>query len=188
MEAADKQDKYPCIGRSRCTSIERYHIINMDQFGNVGRGTPPWIISPIPKGKYSMSRDTTGSPTPFPIDESATPAELDRFVDHFLSIMCDHSRRQILELLAKPESESVIDEHISPLERRSGDIARSLGLSPATVSGHLRQLARIGLVTSRREGNAIYYRLSNHMLVRAFHDLVVALNQEHEQRLSNNAT
>ena len=135
-----------------------------------------------------MSGDMAGSPVPFPIHEAAAPAELDRFVDHFLSIMCDHSRRQILELLATPESENVLDEHISPLERRSGDIARSLGLSPATVSGHLRQLANIGLVASRREGNAIYYRLSNHMLVRAFHDLVVALNQEHEQRWSNDAT
>ena len=113
------------------------------------------------------------------------PNELDHFVDHFLSIMCDHSRRQILELLADPAEEPAPDEHISPLERRSGDIARTLGLSPGTVSGHLRQLANIGLVVSRREGNAIYYRLSNHMLVRAFHDLVVALNQEHTQRVNN---
>lgn len=115
------------------------------------------------------------------------PTELDRFVDHFLSIMCDHSRRQILELLASPVDELPLEEHISPLERRSGDIARELGLSPGTVSGHLRQLAKIGLVASRREGNAIYYRLSNHMLVRAFHDLVLALNQEHTERY-NNAT
>ena len=112
------------------------------------------------------------------------PTELDRFVDHFLSIMCDHSRRQILELLAESAEEPAPDEHISPLERRSGDIARALGLSPGTVSGHLRQLANIGLVVSRRQGNAIYYRLSNHMLVRAFHDLVVALNQEHTQRFN----
>jgi DNA-binding transcriptional ArsR family regulator len=116
------------------------------------------------------------------------PTELDRFVDHFLSIMCDHSRRQILQLLANPADETPTDEYISPMERRSGDIARTLGLSPGTVSGHLRQLANIGLVASRRQGNAIYYRLSNHMLVRAFHDLLVALNEEHTQRLGDNAT
>ena len=113
------------------------------------------------------------------------PTELDHFVDHFLSIMCDHSRRQILELLANPSDEPPPEEHISPLERRSGDIARELGLSPGTVSGHLRQLANIGLVASRREGNAIYYRLSNHMLVRAFHDLLLALNNEHTERYKN---
>ncbi len=117
------------------------------------------------------------------------PTDLDRFVDHFLSIMCDRSRRQILELLASPAEDAPESEHISPLERRSGDIARMLGLSPGTVSSHLRQLASAGLVASRREGNAIYYRLSNHMLVRAFHDLMVALNQEHEQRTNaSNAT
>lgn len=117
------------------------------------------------------------------------PTELDRFVDHFLSIMCDRSRRQILELLASPVEDAPQSEHISPLERRSGDIARMLGLSPSTVSSHLRQLASAGLVASRREGNAIYYRLSNHMLVRAFHDLMVALNQEHAQRTNaSNAT
>jgi DNA-binding transcriptional ArsR family regulator len=124
-----------------------------------------------------------------PPHNGQSPTELDRFVDHFLSIMCDHSRRQILELLASPTDEAAQSEHISPLERRSGDIARMLGLSPGTVSGHLRQLASAGLVTSRREGNAIYYRLSNHMLVRAFHDLMVALNQEHAQRTNaSNAT
>ena len=125
-----------------------------------------------------MSKDLTGSPTSFPMHY---PPELDKFVDHFLSIMCDRSRRQILELLAMPEDSNNIDEHISSLERRSGDIARALGLSPATVSGHLRQLAGIGLVVSRREGNSIYYRLSSHMLVRAFHDLLIALNKAHAQ-------
>jgi len=28
--------------------------------------------------------------------------EIDQFVDHFLSLMCNRSRRQILELLAAP--------------------------------------------------------------------------------------
>lgn len=136
-----------------------------------------------------MPIDDVSASTPYQDAESneQQPIELDHFVDHFLSIMCDHSRRQILELLAEPSEEPAPDEHISPLERRSGDIARALGLSHGTVSGHLRQLASIGLVVSRRDGNAIYYRLSNHMLVRAFHDLVVALNQEHTQRF-NGAT
>jgi DNA-binding transcriptional ArsR family regulator len=131
-----------------------------------------------------MSASDVSASTSFqdPKHDYQQSSELDRFVDHFLSIMCDHSRRQIIELLAHPADELAPDEHISPLERRSGDIARELGLSPGTVSGHLRQLANIGLVVSRREGNAIYYRLSNHMLVRVFHDLLVALNQEHTER------
>src|SRR5256714_932562 len=87
--------------------------------------------------------------------------EIDKFVDHFLALMCDRSRRQILQLLAVPN-----DTPGLPLERRSTDIARELGLSPATTSGHLRQLSEARLIASRREGNVLYYRLYNHMLVR----------------------
>src|SRR5437899_3156130 len=103
--------------------------------------------------------------------------EIDKFVDHFLALMCDRSRRQILQLLSVPS-----DTPGLPLERRSTDIAKELGLSPATTSGHLRQLSNARLITSRREGNVVYYRLYNHMLVRAFQDLVVALDHERLSR------
>ena len=103
--------------------------------------------------------------------------EIDKFVDHFLALMCDRSRRQILQLLSVPN-----DTPGLPLERRSTDIARELGLSPATTSGHLRQLSQARLIASRREGNVVYYRLYNHMLVRAFQDLVVALDHERLSR------
>jgi DNA-binding transcriptional ArsR family regulator len=106
------------------------------------------------------------------------PAELEKFVDHFLSMMCDSTRRQILELLAVPDSQ----DQTLPIEMRSGDIAKVLKLSPATISGHLKQLSNSGLVTSRREGNAIYYRLRNHVLVRTFKELLHALDNEHVTR------
>src|SRR5947209_442986 len=103
--------------------------------------------------------------------------DIDKFVDHFLSLMCDRSRRQILQLLAVPN-----DTPGLPLERRSTDIAKELGLSPATTSGHLRQLSEAQLIASRREGNVIYYRLYNHLLVRAFQDLIEALDHERASR------
>ncbi len=106
------------------------------------------------------------------------PAEIDAFVDHFLSTMCDATRRRILELLAIPASN---DQEL-PIEMRSGDIAKQLRLAPATISGHLRQLSETGLLTSRRDGNAIYYRLRNHVLVRTFKDLLHALDKEHASR------
>lgn len=108
------------------------------------------------------------------------PAELEEFVDHFLSTMCDRTRRKILELLAIPEH----DEQM-PKEMRSGDIAKELGLSPATISGHLRQLTDAGLVTPRRDGNSIYYGLRNHLLVLAFRELLHALDNEHDSRKQN---
>ena len=103
------------------------------------------------------------------------PPEIDVYIDHFLSIMCETSRRQILELLAMPKN----DEDGSTLERRSTDIARELGLSPSTTSEHLKQLTRAGLIIPRREGTTVYYRIHNIFLVQAFHDLLKALDEHY---------
>jgi DNA-binding transcriptional ArsR family regulator len=114
--------------------------------------------------------------------ESSVPhrsPELDQFVDKFLAIVCDTSRRYILELLSQPGKNG---DTALP-EKRSGDIARAIGLSPATTSEHLRQLASIGLVNSRRDGNVVYYRLCNQQLVKAFHHLLLALDEEYARRL-----
>ena len=108
------------------------------------------------------------------------PAELDKYVDNFLSLVCDTSRRYILELLAVPTNENTT----ALPERRSGDIARAIGLSPATTSEHLRQLHNAGLVSSRREGNTVYYRLRNQALVKAFQDLLIALDKDYQTRLN----
>lgn len=107
--------------------------------------------------------------------------EIDVFVDHFLSTMCETSRRQILELLATPNrgTEGAI------LERRSTDIARELGLSFPTTSGHLKQLTDAGLLSFRREGNAVYYCIKNNLLVKAFHDLTAALDKHYHSSVAN---
>ena len=106
------------------------------------------------------------------------PPELDAFVDQFLSTVCDTSRRYILELLAEPnEKDSSV-----PYERRSGEIAEELGLSSATTSEHLHQLADLHLVMMRKQGTAVYYRLSNHMLVQAFQDLLQALDRHYQKQ------
>jgi DNA-binding transcriptional ArsR family regulator len=110
-------------------------------------------------------------------------SDVDIFVDHFLSLMCDRSRRQILEILSVPNTNPGL-----PLERRSSDIARELGLTPATTSGHLRQLAQAGLLSYRRAGNVVYYRLCNDLLVQAFHDLVVALHKQHSEHTAQAAS
>ena len=108
------------------------------------------------------------------------PPELDAFVDQFLSTVCDTSRRYILELLAEPNGK---DPSV-PYERRSGEIAEVLGLSSATTSEHLRLLADLHLVTTRKQGTAVYYRLSNHLLVQAFLDLLRVLDRQYQKQLS----
>jgi DNA-binding transcriptional ArsR family regulator len=110
------------------------------------------------------------------------PPEIDVFVDHFLSTMCETSRRQILELLAIPDKNT----GGAMLERRSTDIARELGLSFPTTSGHLKQLADAGLLSFRRDGNAVYYRIKNDLLVKAFHDLIGALDKHYHSGVPNN--
>jgi DNA-binding transcriptional ArsR family regulator len=106
--------------------------------------------------------------------------ELDAFVDQFLSTVCDTSRRSILELLATPNDN---DPSIH-IELRSGEIAEELGLSSATTSEHLRQLANLHMVTTRKQGTAVYYCLSNHLLVQAFLDLLRTLEQYYQKQLS----
>lgn len=40
----------------------------------------------------------------------------------------------------------------------AGEIAEALGIAPATLSFHLKELSRGGLVSSRREGRSIIYK------------------------------
>jgi DNA-binding transcriptional ArsR family regulator len=109
------------------------------------------------------------------------PPEVDKYVDTFLSIVCDTKRRYILELLAMPGDKDTHQLSKMP-EVRSGDIAKAIGLSAATTSEHLRQLAYIGLITSRRAGNTVYYRLRNHELVEVFDKLLVALDKAYSEQ------
>lgn len=102
-------------------------------------------------------------------------AEVEQYIDRFLDTVCDTRRRAIVELLAI----SSIEEETPILEMRSGDIARAIGLSAATTSEHLRQLAQTGLLISRRQGNTVYYSLCNHKLVQAFRDLLEALDTDY---------
>lgn len=54
-----------------------------------------------------------------------------------------------------------------PAGMYAGDIARSLGLSAATVSHHLRALERAGLVCFVRQGRQRLYRSTGERLVLA---------------------
>ncbi len=109
--------------------------------------------------------------------QTSTPRrcpEVDLYINHFLNAVCDTSRRYILEMFMPPN-----ENPDALIERRSGDIARALQLAPATTSEHLSHLTKVGLLISRREGNAVYYRLRNHQLARAFHMLLLALDEEY---------
>jgi len=97
--------------------------------------------------------------------------QVNRFITQFLNAACDESRRAILELLVPPMGQEAPDGY----ELRAGEIAQQLGLARSTTSEHLHHLLELHLVTTRREGTVIYYRLRNHHLVQAFHELLRAL-------------
>src|ERR1700686_4840138 len=125
----------------------------------------------------SPTKSSSSSDGPSSNEVPRRSPEIDKFVDEFLSTVCDTSRRYILELLAAPSEQ---ERATGVPEWRSGDIARAIGLSAATTSEHLRQLTSAGLVASRREGNMVYYSLRNHSLVNAFQDLLGALDKQHD--------
>jgi DNA-binding transcriptional ArsR family regulator len=102
--------------------------------------------------------------------------QVDRYINQFLDGACDESRRAILELLVPPPGQDSPDGY----ELRAGEIAQQLGLARSTTSEHLRQLLNLQLVSARREGTVIYYRLRNHHLVQAFHELLRALETHYQ--------
>ena len=55
----------------------------------------------------------------------------------------------------------MILESLAQMERGVDGLAEKTGLTVANVSQHLQQLRRAGLVTSRREGKAVIYRLTD---------------------------
>ena len=114
-----------------------------------------------------MARDTSSSR----VHPQRRPLQTERFINQFLDAACDESRRAILELLVPPTGQDSPDGYELP----AGEIAQQLGLTRSTTSEHLHHLLNLHLVGARKEGTVIYYRLRNHHLVQAFHDLLGAL-------------
>jgi ArsR family transcriptional regulator len=65
-----------------------------------------------------------------------------------------------LRALADPARVKIMSFLFSSTEREenSGDLATALGLTESTVSHHLSQLRRAGLVESERRGMNVYHR------------------------------
>src|SRR5680860_547466 len=82
---------------------------------------------------------------------SGRRAAKDMLFDGFASIakaLSSGRRAEIIELLAQGE-------------RTVDDVAGEIGQSIANTSHHLRTLAKVGLVTSRRAGTHVHYRLAS---------------------------
>ena len=109
------------------------------------------------------------------------PPQITHYIDRFLDATCDSSRRSILELLIPPDGQGSSEMY----ELRAGEIATKLGLAPSTTSEHLHHLLKLHLVSARKEGTTVYYRLRNHHLVLAFQELLKALESHYQSQSSS---
>jgi ArsR family transcriptional regulator, arsenate/arsenite/antimonite-responsive transcriptional repressor len=63
-----------------------------------------------------------------------------------------------LKALADPARVRIMSYLFGSGEHNSGDLASALGLTESTVSHHVSQLRRAGLVESNRRGMNVYHR------------------------------
>jgi ArsR family transcriptional regulator len=71
-------------------------------------------------------------------------------------------------------------EHVAQGERSVETLAQRTRLSIANASQHLQQLRRVGLVSARREGKFIYYRLADNAVL----DLLASLHRIGERNVA----
>lgn len=68
--------------------------------------------------------------------------------------MADETRQRILEMLLEEGEKCVMD------------IVAAFHMSQPTISHHLSVLKQLGLVTSRREGKQVFYKINHENVVR----------------------
>jgi len=78
------------------------------------------------------------------------PAELESHADEAATLLRAMSNRSRLLVLC----------HLVPGERSVGELQGVVGLAQSALSQHLAVLRRLKLVTTRRESQTIYYRLT----------------------------
>ena len=70
----------------------------------------------------------------------------------FCKALADNTRQRILEILMEGEMPA-------------GDIVAAFTMSQPTISHHLSVLRQFGLVTSRKEGKQVFYRINHDNVV-----------------------
>jgi ArsR family transcriptional regulator len=105
--------------------------------------------------------------TPSPAIETADLGPLFRVHAELCKAMANEHRQAILHIIC--------DE-----ERCVSDLAAEIGISVHNVSQHLRVLKERRLVTSRKEGQSVYYRVTNQKFMEACALMREAIIEQHE--------
>lgn len=74
----------------------------------------------------------------------------------------------IARALADPKRLCVL-ETLAHGERSVGELSRDVGCQVPNMSQHLAVLRSAGLVSARRDGSTVYYRLSDPRVLEAYH-------------------
>ena len=73
----------------------------------------------------------------------------------------------VARALADPKRLCVL-EHLAGGERSVSDLSRDVGCQVPNMSQHLAVLRSAGLVTSRRQGSTVFYRLTDERVLVAY--------------------
>jgi ArsR family transcriptional regulator len=77
-------------------------------------------------------------------------------------------RAEVCRALSHPTRLKILDL-IAEEERSVKAITQSLGLSKSTISQHLKHLRMATIITSRKDGKNVYYRVVNPKAIEACH-------------------
>jgi ArsR family transcriptional regulator, arsenate/arsenite/antimonite-responsive transcriptional repressor len=89
-----------------------------------------------------------------------------KLVDAVFSALASPQRRAVLLMLAEAERDSA-GGCCSSVDVCACRFSETLGLSAPTISHHMRLLLDAGLVTARKQGQWVYYRLRREALSEA---------------------
>jgi DNA-binding transcriptional ArsR family regulator len=89
----------------------------------------------------------------------AVPAQAHHH-DVVLDAASAHDAAEVFRLLSDPTRLSLV-WHLMARERSVNELAQLVGRPPPGVSQHLARLRTSGLVTTRRDGTTVHYRLAD---------------------------
>ncbi len=77
----------------------------------------------------------------------------------------DRRVQDILAAIASPTRQGLLAVFWDGRERAAGEVVEASGLAQSTVSTHLAQLERCGLLLRRKEGREVYFRPNRVVIV-----------------------
>ncbi len=86
-------------------------------------------------------------------------------------IEIDHRVQDILRALSSPARQRMLTAFLDGKERTVGEIVEASGYAQSTVSTHLAQLTRSGILGRRKEGKEVYYKPDRRVIARFLEDL-----------------